>query len=85
MKEVLMFGATWCGACKQAEPIVEAACKAKGIPFRKVDTDEQGELATKYNVASLPTTIIIRDDGRWTNHPGKLSRGTITELLEEEE
>jgi len=79
-----MFGAKWCGACKQAEPIVEAACKAKGIPFRKVDTDENAALATKYNVASLPTTVLIGNDDTWTSHPGKLSRGTITELLEEE-
>lgn len=84
MKEVLMFGAKWCGTCKQAEPIVEAGCKAHGVPFKKIDTDEHPELANQYNIASLPTTIFISEDGTWTSHGGKLSKGVVEELLEEE-
>lgn len=79
-----MFGAKWCATCKQAEPIVEAVCKAQGVPFEKVDTDENPELATKYSIAALPTTIFIADDDTWTSHQGKLTRGIIHELLEEE-
>lgn len=59
------FYAEWCGPCKLAAPIVdkmvgEYAGKAVVV---KVDVDENRELAEKFGVMSIPTTVIMKKDG----------------------
>ncbi len=60
---VIDFWATWCGPCKMIAPIVaEIAEEYEGkIKVGKVDVDEQGELAAKFGVMSIPTVVLIKD------------------------
>ena len=57
------FWAPWCGPCKVIAPIIdELAVDYNGkAKICKVNTDEQGELAQKYNVRSIPTMFIFKD------------------------
>ncbi len=57
------FWATWCGPCKIVAPVVEELAreyegKAK---FAKVNTDENADLASKYNIRGIPTLIFFKD------------------------
>lgn len=57
------FWAQWCGPCKVVGPIISEVAdyfvgKAK---IGKVDVDEQGELASKFRIVSIPTIIIFKD------------------------
>lgn len=57
------FFAEWCGPCKMIAPILDELStdyegKAKIV---KVDTDELGELAWKYNVFSIPTVLLFNN------------------------
>ena len=62
-KPVLVdFWAVWCGPCQMQGPVVEqAAERLPEITVGKVNVDEQGELAQKYGVMSIPTLILFKD------------------------
>jgi len=55
------FWAEWCGPCRMVSPVVEElATDYDGkVKFVKVNVDEANELASKYNVFSIPTLILL--------------------------
>jgi thioredoxin 1 len=63
-KPVLLdFFAEWCGPCKRQGPILEELKRKMGetIEIRKVDVDQNMELANKYGIRVVPTLIIEKD------------------------
>jgi thioredoxin-like negative regulator of GroEL len=57
MKTMKYFSATWCGPCKAFKPVInEIANEGYSVEF--IDVDQSQELAAKYGVRSVPTTII---------------------------
>lgn len=57
------FHATWCEPCKWAEPVVADVLKHLGqqVTFRKIDIDEEPELAREYHVLSVPTFVLLKN------------------------
>ena len=56
------FYADWCGPCKMVSPIVDEIAKEHSdIRVGKVNIDNDGTLAIKYNVTSIPTLIVFRN------------------------
>ena len=55
------FWAEWCGPCRMVGPVVEelAGDYDGKVNFVKVNVDQAGELASKYNVYSIPTLILL--------------------------
>ena len=62
-RQVLDFWAPWCGPCMKDAPKVEEL-KRKGVNVRKVNVDEEPALATQYNVTSLPTYVVLDENGK---------------------
>tara|TARA_B100000745_G_scaffold235850_1_gene159088 strand:+ start:182 stop:427 length:246 start_codon:yes stop_codon:yes gene_type:complete len=57
MKTMKYFSATWCGPCKAFKPIMnEIAGEGYSIEF--IDIDQEQNKAVKYNVRSVPTTVV---------------------------
>eukprot|EP00824_Muranothrix_gubernata_P002780 TRINITY_DN13369_c0_g1_i1.p1 TRINITY_DN13369_c0_g1~~TRINITY_DN13369_c0_g1_i1.p1 ORF type:complete len:164 (+),score=10.93 TRINITY_DN13369_c0_g1_i1:66-557(+) len=58
---ILVFGAEWCGPCKEIKPILEEKVTqySEKIDLVMVDTDKFDEIATQYEVTSLPTTVVL--------------------------
>ena len=60
---IVDFFANWCGPCKALEPRLESVlAKREGkINLAKVDIDNLGELAAKYEVSTIPHLLVIRN------------------------
>jgi len=61
-KPVLLdFFADWCGPCRMVAPIVEEISQERtDIQVGKINVDEQPELAARFQVASIPTLVVMR-------------------------
>ncbi|XP_043484339.1 thioredoxin-2 [Leptopilina heterotoma] len=59
---VIDFFATWCGPCKSISPkIEEFSQEYTDVVFVKVDVDECEEVASEYDITSMPTFIFIKN------------------------
>ena len=59
MKQILYFTASWCGPCRTLGPIMESLNGQ--INYRKLDVDNEQDLAVKYKVRSVPTLVLIEN------------------------
>lgn len=55
------FWAEWCRPCKIFSPIIEEVSKETGIWLGKINIDENEIQPNKYQVSSIPTTILFKD------------------------
>lgn len=57
------FFATWCGPCKMLSPVLEELAEdVKGkAEIVKVDVDQEGDLAMRFGIMSVPTMIIFKN------------------------
>lgn len=59
---VKKFSAVWCAPCRTMAPIVEKLVAADDdLTLEEVDIDEQGDVAAKYGVSSVPTLVFEKD------------------------
>ena len=80
---VVDFWAPWCGPCKTFLPIFEAAAdKYEGVTFKKVNTEEEPELAEQLGIFSIPTILVFRDGLQLHAQTGALSEGALNALIE---
>lgn len=58
------FWAPWCGPCRMQGPIIEELEKdyaGKAVKIGKLNVDENGDIAQKYGVMSIPTLLLFKD------------------------
>ncbi|GGS70085.1 MULTISPECIES: thioredoxin family protein [Streptomyces] len=76
------FWAEWCPPCRQFAPVYEkAAADNPDLVFGKVDTEAQPELAAAFEVQSIPTLMIIRDQVAVFAQPGALPAPVLEDLI----
>lgn len=81
---VVDFFANWCGPCRKLSPILEEVeadltSKAK---FVKIDTDENIEMAKKYQVSGLPTLMIFKNGEAVERLVGLMPKSSIITNIE---
>ena len=78
------FFATWCGPCKMLSPVVdEVSNEITDVKFLKVDVDESSDIASKYQIMSIPTLIILKDGNVVNKHTGLLSKSDLINFINE--
>jgi thioredoxin 1 len=76
------FWAAWCGPCRMFGPVFEKVSERHpGAVFGKVDTEAEPEVAAAFNIASIPTLMIIRDGIVLYAQPGALPEAALEELV----
>ena len=76
---VVEFWASWCGPCKEVAPHIEALAKeyAGRAIVARVNSDENGKLAKRLDVSSLPTVLFFKDGKLVDRIDGAVSREVL--------
>ena len=82
-KTVLVdFYADWCGPCKAYSPIVESvAAENEDIKVVKINVDNSQDIAIKYQVMSIPTTVVIKNGQEINRAVGMMSKSDLLEMV----
>jgi thioredoxin 1 len=76
------FWAEWCGPCRMFGPVFEEASEEHAdIVFGKVDTEDQPELAQFFEIRSIPTLMVFRENVVLYAQPGALPATSLQELI----
>ena len=80
---LLDFWASWCGPCQQFAPVFEAMSESHpGIVFAKINTEEQQEIAGHFQIRSIPTLMIFREQIIVFSQPGALPPAGLESIIE---
>ena len=82
-KPVLLdFWASWCAPCRMLSPILEkVAAERPDVKVCKVNIDEQPELASRYQIFSIPTLMVMQNGQVVNQSTGARPKAQVLKML----
>jgi thioredoxin 1 len=79
---IVDFWAPWCGPCRSFAPVFEAASERHAdVVFAKVNTEDEPELAGHFDIRSIPTLMVFRENVILFAQPGALPGSALETVL----
>jgi thioredoxin 1 len=79
MKKLYYYSANWCQPCQTLSPIMDQI--ASQIPITKINIDYEAELATRANVRSVPTVILVENEQEVRRFVGAKSYQDVIDFI----
>ncbi len=75
---IVDYWAPWCGPCRGFAPVYEKVAEANpDAVFAKVNTDDEQEIAAHFQIRSIPTLMVFREQIIVFSQPGALPQGAF--------
>ncbi len=82
MNMILYFTADWCNPCKKTRPIVEELNREQIMAkFFIIDVDSEIEMAQDFEIRSVPTFVVMKDNKEIHRETGAKTRQQLEELI----
>ena len=81
---IVDFWAEWCGPCQSFAPIYEQVSEQeayKDIVFGKIDTESEQELGAHFQIRSIPTLMIFREQVVLFSQPGMMNASQLADVI----
>ncbi len=79
---VVDYWAPWCGPCRGFAPVFEKVSEQHpDVVFAKVNTDEEQEIAQHFQIRSIPTLMVFREQIIVFSQPGALAQGPFEQVV----
>ena len=79
---IVDYWAPWCGPCRGFAPVFEKVSEAHpDVVFAKVNTDEEQEIAAHFQIRSIPTLMVFREQIIVFSQPGAMPQGAFEQVV----
>ena len=79
---VVDYWAPWCGPCRGFAPVFERVAEANpDVVFAKVNTDDEQEIAQHFQIRSIPTLMVFREQIIVFSQPGALPQNALEQIV----
>jgi thioredoxin 1 len=83
MKMIFYFTAEWCNPCKKTKPIVEDLNREQTMAkFFIIDVDSEIEMAQDFEIKSVPTFVVMKDNKEIYRVTGAQTKQQLEELID---
>ncbi len=80
---VVDFWAPWCGPCRSFAPTFEAASEQyPDVVFGKINTEAEQELGAAFNIRSIPTLMVFREQVILFQQAGALPKSALDQVVQ---
>ena len=84
LPDLVDFWAEWCGPCRALSPIIDEIAKEKQGKLKvcKINIEDSGELATRYEIMSIPTIMIFKEGKPMEKKVGLIPKKELEKIVD---